>query len=167
MVMLLYNEMTEYIYAILSLQSILTVNVFESWIFCCLQEDGGFHFFLFSLLYKVSCSHVDVVGLPYTAAVSVTVNSDGQDTTITGAVVGVDVPVLVKYNSLVFSGAVSLSGNLSFARGNPGKVLAEIVPKFGDNGVINNVHVSGDGAESIVVICTSSPISASCPCVSL
>lgn len=121
----------------------------------------------FSVLYKVSCSHVDVVGLPYTAAVSVTVNSDGQDTTITGAVVGVGVPVLVKYNSLVFSGAVSLSGNLSFARGNPGKVLAEIVPKFGDNGVINNVHVSGDGAESIVVICTSSPISASCPCVSL
>lgn len=125
------------------------------------------HSFLFSLLYKVSCSHVDVVGLPYTAAVSVTVNSDGQDTTITGAVVGVGVPVLVKYNSLVFSGAVSLSGNLSFARGNPGKVLAEIVPKFGDNGVINNVHVAGNGAESIVVICTSSPISASCPCVSL
>ena len=119
-----------------------------------------------SLLYKVSCSHVDAVGLPYTAAVSVTVNSDGKDTTVTGAVVGVDVPVLVKYNSLVFSGAVSLSGNLSFFKGNPAKVLAEIVPKF-DNGAISYVHVAGGGAESIVVICTSSPISANCPSVSL
>ena len=98
---------------------------------------------------------------------SVTVNSDGKDTTVAGAVVGVGVPVLVKYNSLVFSGAVSLSGNLSFVKGNPGKVLAEIVPKFGDNGSINYVHVAGGGAESIVVICTSSPISANYPCVSL
>lgn len=120
-----------------------------------------------SPLYKVSCSHVDTVGLPYAAAVSVTVNSDGKDTTVTGAVVGVGIPVLVKYNSLVFSGAVSLSGNLSFAKGNPGKVLAEIVPKFGDNGAINYVHVAGGGAESIVVICTSSPISANYPCVTL
>ena len=81
--------------------------------------------------------------------------------------VGVDVPVLVKYDSLVFTGAVSLSGNLSFFKGNPGKVLAEIVPKFSDNGAINYVHVAGGGAEGIVVICTSSPISASCPSVSL
>ena len=80
--------------------------------------------------------------------------------------IGVDVPVLVKHNSLVFSGAVSLSGNLSFFNGNPGKVLAEIVPTF-DNGAINYVHVAGGGAESIVVICTSSPISANCPSVSL
>jgi len=99
--------------------------------------------------------------------VSITVNSDGKDTTVTGAVLGVGVPVLVKYNSLVFSGAVSLSGNLSFAKGNPGKALAEIVPKCGDNGVINYVHVAGGGAESIVVISTSSPISANYPCVSL
>ena len=98
---------------------------------------------------------------------SVTVNSDGKDTTVTGAVVGVGVPVLVKYNSMVFSGAVPLSGNLSFAKGNPGKVLAEILPKFGDNGAINYVHVAGGGMESIVVVCTSSPISANFPCVTL
>jgi len=90
-----------------------------------------------------------------------------KDTIVTGAVVGVGVPVLVKYNSLVVSGAVSLSGNLSFAKGNPGMVLAEIVPKCGDNGIINYVHVAGGGAKSIVVICTSSLISANCPCVSL
>lgn len=120
-----------------------------------------------SFLYKVLCSHVDAIELPYTAAVSVTVNSDGKDTTVTGAVVGVDVPVLAKYNSLVFSGAVSLSGNLSFFKGNPGKVLAEVVPKFSDNGAINYLHVAGGGAEGIVVICTSSPISANWPSVSL
>lgn len=110
---------------------------------------------------------MDTVGLPYSGAVSVTVNSDGKDTTITGAVVGIGVPVLVKINSLVFCGAVPLSGNLFFVKGNPGKVLADLVPKFGDNGAINYVHVAGGGAESIVVVSTSSRISADYPCVSL
>ena len=110
---------------------------------------------------------MDAVGLPYPGAVSVTVSSDGKDTTITGTVVGVGVPVLVKFNSLVFSGAVPLSGNLFFAKGNPGKVLADLVPKFGDNGAINYVHVAGGGAESIVVVSTSAPVSAQYPCVAL
>lgn len=122
---------------------------------------------LVSSLYKVLCSHVDTVGLPYASAVSVTVNSDGKDTTITGTVVGLGVPVLVKYNSLVFSGAVPLSGNLFFAKGNPGKVLADLAPKFGDNGAINNVHVAGGGAESIVAVSTLSRISVDYPCVTL
>lgn len=107
---------------------------------------------------------MDSVGLPYPSAVSVTVNSD---ITITGTVVGVGVPVLVKFNSLVFSGAVPLAGNLFFAKGNPGKVLADLVPKFGDNGAINYVHVAGGGADSMVVISTSSRISAVYPCVAL
>lgn len=107
---------------------------------------------------------MDSVGLPYCGAVSITVNSD---TTITGTVVGIGVPVLVKFNNLVFSGAVPLSGNLFFAKGNPGKVLADLVPKFGDNGTINYVHVAGGGADNIVVISTSSRISADYPCVTL
>ena len=122
---------------------------------------------LCSPLFQVSSSHVDTVGLPYSAAVSVTVNCDGKETTITGTVVGVDVPVLVKYNSLVFCGAVPLSGNLFFAKGSPGKVLADLVPKFGENGTINYVHVAGGGAESVVVVSTSSQISAGYPCIAL
>ena len=125
------------------------------------------HSFILSPSYKVSSSHFDAVGLPYASAVSVTVNSDGKDTTITGAVVGVGVPVLVKFNGMVFCGAVPLTGNLFFAKGHPGKVLADLVPKFGDNGAINYVHVAGGGAESIVVVSTSSPISANYPCVTL
>ena len=81
--------------------------------------------------------------------------------------VGVGVPVLVKFNSMLFCGAVPLSGNLFFAKGNPGKVLADLVPKFGDNGAINYVHVAGGGAESIVVVSSSSRISADYPCVAL
>ena len=107
---------------------------------------------------------MDTVDLPYPAAVSVTVNGD---TTVTGVVVGVGVPVLVKFNSLVFSGAVPLSGNLFFARGKPAKVLTELVPKFGDNGAINCVHVAAGGADSIIVVSTSSHISADYPCVEL
>lgn len=110
---------------------------------------------------------MDTVGLPYPAAVSITFNCDGKDTTLTGTVVGLDVPVLVKFDSLVFSGAVPLSGNLSFVNGSPGKVLADLVPKFGENGSINYVHVAGGGAESVVVVSTSSQISAGYPCISL
>lgn len=120
--------------------------------------------FVLFLLYKVSSSHVDSVELPYASAVSVTVNGD---TTITGTVVGVGVPVLVKYNSMVFCGAVPLTGNLFFAKGSPSKVLTDLVPKFGNNGTINYVHVAGGGAESIVVVSTSSHISAGYPCVAL
>ncbi|KAL9966512.1 hypothetical protein ACROYT_G024598 [Oculina patagonica] len=117
--------------------------------------------------FEVSCSHVDTVGLPYASAVTVAVSSSGKDTTITGTVVGLGVPVLVKINSMVFSGAVTLSGNLFFAKGNPGKVLADLVPKFGDNGAVSNVHVAGGGAEGIVAVSASSRISADYPCVSL
>lgn len=67
--------------------------------------------------------------------------------------VGVDVFVLVKYNSLVFSGVVSFFGNLFFFKGNFGKVLVEVVFKFSDNGVINYFYVVGGGVEGIVVIC--------------
>ncbi|RMX50256.1 hypothetical protein pdam_00017210 [Pocillopora damicornis] len=116
---------------------------------------------------QVSSTHMDTVGLPYPAAVSITFNCDGKDTTLTGTVVGLDVPVLVKFDSLVFSGAVPLSGNLSFVKGSPGKVLADLVPKFGENGSINYVHVAGGGAESIVVVSTSSQISAGYPCIAL
>ncbi|XP_058957245.2 D-3-phosphoglycerate dehydrogenase-like [Pocillopora verrucosa] len=116
---------------------------------------------------QVSSTHVDTVGLPYPAAVSITFNCDGKDTTLTGTVVGLDVPVLVKFDSLVFSGAVPLSGNLSFVKGSPGKVLADLVPKFGENGSINYVHVAGGGAESVVVVSTSSQISAGYPCIAL
>lgn len=110
---------------------------------------------------------MDTVGLPYPAAVSITFNCDGKDTTLTGTVVGLGVPVLVKFDSLVFSGAVPLSGNLSFVKGSPGKVLADLVPKFGENGSINYVHVAGGGAESVVVVSTSSQISAGYPCIAL
>lgn len=67
--------------------------------------------------------------------------------------VGVDVFVLVKYNSLVFSGVVLFFGNLFFFKGNFGKVLVEVVFKFSDNGVINYFYVVGGGVEGIVVIC--------------
>lgn len=116
---------------------------------------------------EVTSSHVDDVGLPYPGAVSVTVNSEGKDTAITGTVVGVGVPVLVKINSLVFSGAVPLSEKLLFPKGNPGKVLSDLVPKFGDNGAINCVHVAAGGTESIIVVSTSLQISADYPCVAL
>ena len=110
---------------------------------------------------------MDTVGLRYPAAVSITFDSDGKVTTLTGTVVGLDVPVLVKFDSLVFSGAVPLSGNLSFVKGSPGKVLADLVPKFGENGTINYVHVAGGDSESIVVVSTSSKISVGYPCITL
>lgn len=116
---------------------------------------------------EVSSSHTDTVGLPYISAVSVTVHGDGKDSSISGTVIGIGVPVLIKFNSLVFSGGVPLSGNLCFVSGKPGNVLPDFVSKFGDNGTINHVHVAGGGSEGIVVFNTSSKISVDYPCVAL
>ena len=91
-----------------------------------------------------------------------TVNSD---TTLTGTVVGVGVPVLIKFNSHVFSGGVPLSGNLLFAKGNPGKVLTDLGSK--SNGAVNCVHVAAGGAESVVIVSTSSQLLADYPCIAL
>ncbi|CAH3168244.1 unnamed protein product [Porites evermanni] len=110
----------------------------------------------------VSSSHEDTFGLPYNGAVSLTVNSD---TTLTGTVVGIGVPVLIKFNSHVFSGGVPLSGNLLFAKGNPGKVLTDLGSK--SNGAVNCVHVAAGGAESVVIVSTSSQLSADYPCIAL
>ena len=43
---------------------------------------------------------------------------DGKDTTITATIVGVSIPVLVKFNDHVFSGTVPLDGNLVVVNGN-------------------------------------------------
>ena len=94
-------------------------------------------------------------------------NSNGKDTSICGTVIGLGVPVLIKLNGLEFRGAVPLSGNLCFVSGNPGKVLPDLVSKFGDNGAINHVHVAGSGAESIIVVSTSSGALQDYLCVAL
>lgn len=117
--------------------------------------------------HEVSSTHSDTVGLPYSGAVSVNVNSDGKDTCLCGTVIGLGVPVLIKFNSLEFCGAVPLSGNLCFVSGNPGKVLPDLVSKFGNNGAINHVHVAGSGGESIIVVSTSTSSLQDYPCVAL
>ncbi|XP_068703836.1 probable 2-ketogluconate reductase [Montipora foliosa] len=110
---------------------------------------------------------VTLYGLPYINAISVTVHGDGKDSSISGTVIGIGVPVLIKFNSLVFSGGVPLSGNLCFVSGKPGNALPDFVSKFGDNGTINHVHVAGGGSEGIVVVNTSSKISVDYPCLAL
>lgn len=95
---------------------------------------------------------MDIVGFLYFVVVFIIFNCDGKDIILIGIVVGFDVLVFVKFDSLVFFGVVLFFGNLFFVKGSFGKVLVDFVLKFGENGFINYVYVVGGGVESIVVV---------------